>query len=178
VLFEHVPEEGCVKSDEEIMEILEAYDLTGSCRAAAELAGCSHHTVAHYVAAREEGRLTPGRAQQRPMVVDPFLPKIEEWVERSKGKVRADVVHDKLTGLGYAESERTTRRAVERVKRAWRAGRRRVHRPWVAEPGMWFQYDYGDGPTVAGAATQLFCAWLAWCRFRVVLRCWTRRCHR
>jgi hypothetical protein len=34
---------------------------------------------------------------------------------------------------------------------------------------MWFQYDYGDGPTVAGAATQLFCAWLAWSRFRVVL---------
>ncbi len=27
------------------MEILEAYDLTGSARAAAELAGCSHHTV-------------------------------------------------------------------------------------------------------------------------------------
>ena len=28
------------------MEILEAYDLTGSLRDAAELAGCSHHTVA------------------------------------------------------------------------------------------------------------------------------------
>lgn len=28
------------------MEILEAFDLTGSYRAAAELAGCDHHTVA------------------------------------------------------------------------------------------------------------------------------------
>ena len=28
------------------MKILEAFDLTGSLRAAAELAGCSHHTVA------------------------------------------------------------------------------------------------------------------------------------
>lgn len=38
------------------MEILEAFDLTGSYRAAAELAGCDHHTVAHYVALREAGR--------------------------------------------------------------------------------------------------------------------------
>ena len=34
---------------------------------------------------------------------------------------------------------------------------------------MWFQYDFGDGPRVDGIATQLFCAWLAWCRLRVVL---------
>jgi molybdenum-dependent DNA-binding transcriptional regulator ModE len=39
------------------MEILQAFDLTGSYRDAAELAGCSHHTVARYVAAREAGRL-------------------------------------------------------------------------------------------------------------------------
>ena len=34
---------------------------------------------------------------------------------------------------------------------------------------MWAQYDFGDGPAVAGAATVLFCLWLAWSRFRVVL---------
>ena len=44
-----------MKSAEEIMNILEAYDLTGSLRDAAELAGCSHHTVARYVAGRERG---------------------------------------------------------------------------------------------------------------------------
>ncbi|CCK52225.1 Putative integrase (fragment) [Mycobacterium canettii CIPT 140060008] len=44
-----------------------------------------------------------------------------------------------------------------------------MHRPWITEPGMWFQYDFGDGPRVRGVGTQLFCAWLAWCRFRVVL---------
>jgi hypothetical protein len=172
-----------VKSAEEIMEILVAYDLTGSYRDAAELAGCSHHTVAGYVvagyvAAREQGRLTPGRAQQRPMLIDAFLPKVEEWVDRSRGKIRADVVHDKLTALGYAGSERTTRRAVGRVKRDWRAGRRRVHRPWIPEPGMWFQYDFGDGPTVAGwgrscSARGWRGAGSGWC-----CRCWTRRCRR
>jgi molybdenum-dependent DNA-binding transcriptional regulator ModE len=44
-----------VKSAEEIMEILNAYDLTGSLRDAGELAGCSHHTVKHYVERRAAG---------------------------------------------------------------------------------------------------------------------------
>jgi len=50
-LFSAVPKRD-VKSAEEIMEILEAFDLTGSCRDATVLAGCSHHTVARYVRAR------------------------------------------------------------------------------------------------------------------------------
>lgn len=101
------------------------------------------------------------------MLVDPFLPKIEEWVERSKGRVRAYVVHERLRALGYAGSERTTRRAMQQVKRSWRSGRRRVHRPWIPEPGIGASTTTGMGPPVAGVATQLFCAWLAWCQFRV-----------
>ena len=34
---------------------------------------------------------------------------------------------------------------------------------------MWAQYDFGDGPRIGGAATVLFCWWLAWSRFRVVV---------
>jgi len=157
-----------VKSGEEIMEILAAFDLTGSLRDAAELAGCSHHTVARYVAARDAGRLVE-RPAVRAQLIDEFLPKVEEWVEASRGKVRADVAHEKLLALGFTGSERTTRRAVARVRRAYRLGHTRVHRPWVTEPGMWLQYDFGDGPVVDGAKTVLFCAWLAWSRFRVVL---------
>jgi len=157
-----------VKSAEEIMEILDAYDLTGSFRDAGELAGCSHHTVKHYVDRRAAaGRLD--RAATRPLLIDAFLPKLEELVDRSKGKLRADVAHEKLRALGYRGSERTTRRAVAAVKQAYRAGRVRVHRPWITEPGMWLQFDYGDGPKVNGVPTVLFCAWLAWSRFRVVL---------
>ena len=150
------------------MEILNAYDLTGSLRDAGELAGCSHHTVKHYVERRAAGGVLE-QAAARPQLVDEYLPKVEEWVERSKGKVRADVAHEKLLALGYTGSERTTRRAVASVKQAYRAGRVRVHRPWVTEPGMWLQYDYGDGPVIDGARTVLFVAWLAWSRFRVVL---------
>ncbi|MHB1500920.1 MAG: hypothetical protein ACYCYK_07105 [Candidatus Dormibacteria bacterium] len=44
-----------MKFAEEVMEILEAFDLTQSYRSAALLAACSHNTVAHYVAVREAG---------------------------------------------------------------------------------------------------------------------------
>jgi molybdenum-dependent DNA-binding transcriptional regulator ModE len=53
------PEEQ-VTSREETLEILEAFDLTGSLRDAAELAGCSHHTVAAYVAKRDARQLQGG----------------------------------------------------------------------------------------------------------------------
>lgn len=148
--------------------MLEAFDLTGSLRDAAELAGCSHHTVARYVAAREAGGVADAPAA-RPQLIDEFLPKVEEWMEHSKGKIRADKAHDKLVALGYQGSERTTRRAVAQVRAAFKVGRVRVHRPWVTEPGMWLQYDFGDGPVIGGVKTTLFCAWLAWSRFRVVL---------
>ncbi len=157
-----------MKSAEEIMNMLEAFDLTGSLRDAGELAGCSHHTVAGYVAARDAGALS-GRPAPRVQLIDSYVDKLEEWIERSRGKIRADVAHDKLRALGYAGSERTSRRAVAAVKGNYRLGRVRVHRPWVTEPGMWLQYDFGDGPMIGGVRTTLFCAWLAWSRFRVVL---------
>lgn len=164
-----------MKSYEEIMEILEAFDLTGSFRAAGELADCSHHTVAEYVARRDAGllaeRLEP---VVRARLIDPFLPKLEEWVERSQGKIRGDVAFEKLELLGFEGSDRTVRRALAEVKANWRAGRRRVYRPWITEPGMWAQWDWGHGPVVDGRQTQLWCAWLAWCRFRVVIPTWDK----
>lgn len=157
-----------MKDAVETMKILSAYDLTKSLRGAAELAGCSHHTVDRLVRAREAGRI-PGAGPQRPKATDAWLPKIEEWVEASAGRIRADVVHDKLTTMGYAASQRSTRRAVAEVKAAYRAGKRRVHRPWITEPGGWLQYDFGDGPVIDGVKTVLFVAWLAWSRFRIVI---------
>ena len=164
-----------MKSREEVMNMLEAFDLTGSLRGAGELAGVSHHTVARYVAKRDAGGLAGGGPRRRGRIVDPFLPKIEEWVERSHAKIRADRAFEKLKALGYAGSERTVRRAVAEVKANYRRGRRRVYRPWIPEPGMWAQWDWGAGPVIAGRATSLFCAWLAWSRFRVVVPCWDRR---
>ncbi|WP_298228097.1 IS21 family transposase [Gryllotalpicola sp.] len=157
-----------MKFDGEIMEILAAYDLTGSLRATAELTGCSHHTVARHVAARDAGKPIAEPAF-RGRVTDGFLPKIEEWVEASKGKIRADKAHEKLVALGYDGSDRSTRRAVAQVRTAYRFGHVRVHRPWITEPGMRLQYDFGDGPVVDGRKSVLFVAWLAWSRSRVVI---------
>ncbi|MDP8909311.1 MAG: IS21 family transposase, partial [Chloroflexota bacterium] len=156
------------------MEILEAYDLTGTLRGAAELAGCDHKTVAHWVRARDEaGGGLPVAGRSRPRV-DVFAEKIEEWVDRSRGKIRADAAHQRLVAMGYEGSERTTRRAVADAKRRWRAEHGRRTRPWVVEPGLWMQWDYGDGPVVAGQSTVLFCAWLAWSRYRVVVPLWDK----
>ncbi len=93
------------------MEILEAYDVTGSLRGAAALAGCDHKTVAHWVRAREEaGGGLPVARRARPRV-DGFAGKIEEWVERSRGKMRADKAHERLRrdgvyGLGAHDAAR------------------------------------------------------------------------
>jgi len=76
--------------------------------------------------------------------------------------------------MGYLGSERTTRRAVAEAKRRWRAEHGRRTRPWITEPGLWMQWDYGDGPEVGGRRTVLFCGWLAWSRFRVVVPLWDR----
>ena len=93
------------------MEILEAYDLTGSLRAAAKLAGCDHKTVAHWVRQRELAAGTvPAAERKRPAMAPLFAGKIDELVDRSVGRIRADVAHDKLVGIGYEGSERTTRR--------------------------------------------------------------------
>ena len=157
-----------VKSGREIVEILEAYDLTGSYRAAAELVGCDHHTVARYVKLRNEGR-SPEERLHRARPIDDFMDKIEELVARSGGRVRADVVHRRITAMGFGGGERTTRRAVAAVKQSWQTGRRRVFRPWIPEPGLWMQFDWGEGPRINGRRTSLWCAWLAWSRFRVVI---------
>jgi transposase len=157
-------------SEDKIMDVLEAFDLTRSYRSAAQLCGVDHHTVRRYVAARDAG-LDPTSigTGERSSLSDPFIEKIEEWVERSQGRVRADVVHDKLVALGYSGSARTTRRVVRAVKDSWRRTHARAYQPWIPEPGLWLQWDYGDGPVVAGRKTVLFCAWLAWSRFRVIL---------
>ena len=79
------------------MEILEAFDLTKSYRAAGVLCGVDHHTVAAKVAARSAG-LNLGEVVVFPSVIEPFIDKIIEWVTTSEGLVRADVVGGSASG--------------------------------------------------------------------------------
>jgi transposase len=162
------------KNPVEIMEILASYDLTRCAWSAAQLVACDPKTVQRYVDLRDAG-YDPFRRTRRARLIDPHLEKVEELVEDSHGKIRADVVHDRLRAMGFAGNERTTRRAVAAAKKAYRAGRRRSYRPWLPEPGKWLQFDWADGPRVNGRQTSLFCAWLAWSRYRVVLPTWDRK---
>ena len=149
-----------MKSREEIMNMLEAFDVAGSLRGAGELAGVSHHTVARYVAERDAGELAGDGPRRRGGSSIRSLAKIEEWVERSHAKIRADRCHDKLKALGFEGSARTVRRAVAEVKANHRRGRRRVYRPWIPEPGMWAQWDWG--PVRSSRAEGRICLVRGW----------------
>jgi transposase len=162
-----------VKGGAEVAEILGAFDATGVANSAAELAGCDPKTVRRVVARRAAG--APAAARGR--LVDGFVDRVDQLVELSKGKIRADKVHEALEACGYVGSRRTTRREVAAAKARWRVGRHRSTRPWVTMPGQWVQFDWGDGPRVPGPGgaprkTVLFVAWVAWSRFRVVIPCW------
>ncbi|MFT2018427.1 Mu transposase domain-containing protein [Streptomyces sp. 796.1] len=162
-------------TDREIIEILVAYDATESVYSAARIVGCDPKTVRRYVAARDAGRPVTGPSR-RSRLADAYAEKIEEWVDRSEGHISAVRAHERLVRMGFTGSERTTRRVVAEAKSRWRSGSRRIYRPWVAEPGLWLQYDWGPGPLVPGPdgeprRTALFSAWLAWSRYRVVIPC-------
>src|SRR5258705_363370 len=141
------------------MEILNAYDLTGSYRAAAELCGCSHHTVKKAVEDRDAG-LPP--ATRRARMIDDWRDLLETWVSDSKGKIRGDKAHYKLVALGYTGTDRTTRRALAEINAQCRLGNTRVHRPSITDPGLWLQSDFADGPLVAGRRVPLLVARLPW----------------
>ncbi|MFE9601373.1 DDE-type integrase/transposase/recombinase [Streptomyces hokutonensis] len=103
------------------MEIFEALDATECAHSAAQLAGVDPKTVRRYARMRDAGRPVAGPVA-RPKLIDPFMPKIEEWVERSQARVRADKLHERLVLLGFAGEERTTGRAVSRAKERWNVG--------------------------------------------------------
>jgi hypothetical protein len=169
-----------MKSDKEITEIFVAYDATESFRSAAQITGCDPKTVRRYVEAREEGRTLAVPSRER--LTDGYLDRIEEWVTRSRGHVRADRVHKRLLRLGYTGSERTTRRRVAEAKARLAGGGAagEQHRPWIPEPGRWLQFGWGKGPLVGcpdgrTRRTVLFCARLAWSQFWTVSPALDRR---
>jgi transposase len=169
-----IREGNVLKSTEEQMEILEAYELMGTVNGAASLLGVSHHTVQRYLDARNEGHQVVVRKPQAKLI-DPYLADVVQMIEWSKGKIRADKVHGKILKLGYTGSLRTTSYAVRQEKLRWRAAHQRVHRPWVPQPGLWLQYDFGEGPVINGVKTVLFIAWLGYSRLRVVIPLWDRQ---
>ena len=81
--------EAGVKKAEEVMEILEAYDLAGSLRGAAALAGCDHKTVAHWVAFRDREGVISDRSRRRPGA---------RWVRGEDRRVGGSLAREDLCG--------------------------------------------------------------------------------
>src|SRR5699024_2574090 len=100
-----------------IMEILEAFDATGSVHSAAQLARVDPKTVRRYAAARDAGRPVTG-ASRRGRMMDETRGKREEWIARGPGKIGAAVIHVRLVAMQVTGTERTTRRAVAEAKAA------------------------------------------------------------
>jgi hypothetical protein len=117
------------------MEILEAFDLSGTLCGAAELAGCDHKTVAHWVRAREQaGGGLPVATRLRPRV-DEFAAKnrgVGRWVARQESGRTSPISGWSL----WATWVRSARRAARSLRPSGldtEHGRRT--RPWVVEPG-------------------------------------------
>ena len=127
------PEGPLAKSDKEIMEILEAFDLTRCAWSAAQLVGCDPKTVAAYVARRDAGVASFSRLRRR-RLVDPFLAKVEELVDHSQAKIRADVVHQRLVAMGFGGVERP--RSLQHPTRLAGAVACVARRPGSRRPGV------------------------------------------
>ena len=152
--------------------MLEAFDVAGSLRGTGELAGVSHHTVARYVAERDAGELAGDGPRRRGRIIDPFFGE-------DRGVGRAVARQDPRRSLPR-QAEGVGVRGFGPDGASGGGGGEGQPSPWSAagvsavDPRAWDVGAVGLGHR-SGRRTNLFCAWLAWSRFRVVVPCWDRR---
>jgi transposase len=147
---------------EERMDVIAAFREMGSYRGAAGLCGITHKTVKRIVLAQQEDGVVEGR-QARPRNFDGVAELVAERVEKTQGRISAKRLLPKARAAGYAGSARNFRRLVADAKRDWRRGHHRGRRPGVWTPGDTLIIDWG-----VENGLHVFCAVLAWSRFRFV----------
>jgi transposase len=144
------------------MDIIAAYREAGTFRGAAEIAGTTHKTVKRVIDRHEAGGGTPPRVR-RGRNYDGVAALVAERVRRTSGRISAKRLLPAARAAGYGGSDRNFRRLVAECKQAWRREHHRGRRPAVWSPGEHLVIDWG---TLAGL--HVFCAVLAWSRFRFV----------
>ena len=144
------------------MDIIAAYREAGTYRGAAEIAGTTHKTVRRVIARQEAGGAAPGRAL-RGRNYDGVAALVAERVKKTLGRISAKRLLPAARAAGYAGSDRNFRRLVAEQKALWRREHHRGRRPAVWSPGEHLVIDWG-----AEGGLHVFCAVLAWCRFRFV----------
>ncbi|MBD3147057.1 IS21 family transposase [Microbispora bryophytorum] len=152
-----------MKSSGEVMDIIAAYREVGTYRGAAAMCGTTHKTVKRIIERALAGDKAPGR-KQREHNYDQVAGLVAEKVRATHGKISAKRLLPLAQAAGYAGSARNFRRLVAQAKTDWRRNNHRGRRPAVWTPGQTLVIDWGD----AGGGLHVFCAVLAWSRFRFV----------
>src|SRR5437764_6433000 len=151
-----------MKSARENMDIVAAYQQVGTYRGAAVMCGATQKTVKRISERAEEGSTTPDRAG-RGHNYERVAELVADRVAVTKGRISAKRLLPAAKAAGYAGSARNLRRLVAEAKRTWRRDNHRGRRPAVWTPGEVLAIDWGStGPL------HVFCAVLAWSRFRFV----------
>ncbi len=144
------------------MDIIAAYREVGTYRGAAQVTGTTHKTVKRVIARHEAGGGAPARPA-RGHNYDIVAALVAERVAKTAGRISAKRMLPAARAAGYAGSGRNFRRLVADCKQAWRAGHHRGRRPAVWSPGEHLVIDWGSE-----GGLHVFCAVLAWSRFRFV----------
>jgi transposase len=146
------------------MDMHAAYQEVGSYRAAAEICGTTDKTVKRVVeAAQRVEALGSGGEVAVAHNYDPVSTIVAERVKRTSGRITAKRLLPVAVAAGYTGSARNFRRAVAEAKAEWRRDHHRGRRPGVWAPGDMLVFDWGEIGTLF-----VFCAVLAWSRFRFV----------
>jgi transposase len=144
------------------MDIIAAYREAGTYRGAASIAGTTHKTVKRVIDRHEAGGGAPPRVP-RGRNYDGVTALVAGRVGKTQGRISAKRLLPAARAAGYGGSDRNFRRLVAECKQAWRREHHRGRRPAVWSPGEHLVIDWG-----ALAGLHVFCAVLAWSRFRFV----------
>ena len=144
------------------MDIVAAYQQVGTYRGAAAMCGTTHKTVKRIIERAEAGGKTPDR-MPRGHNYDLVAELVADRVGVTKGRISAKRLLPAAQAAGYAGSARNFRRLVAGCKQAWHEDHHRGRRPAVWSPGEHLVIDWGSE-----GGLHVFCAVLAWCRFRFV----------
>jgi len=145
------------------MDIISAYREVGTYRGAAAISGTTPKTVKRVIARHgaDPGVVAVRAPRERNYAVVTDL--VAERVKKSQGRISAKRLLPAAQAAGYAGSARNFRRLVSEQKALWRKDNPRGRRPAVWSPGEYLVIDWG----VLGGL-HVFCAVLAWSRFRFV----------
>jgi transposase len=151
-----------LKTARDRLDIITAYEETGSYRSAAELCGTTHKTVKRIVEASRAGQDPSAPRREVERNIDGFRDLVADKVDATKGRISAKRLLPIARAEGYEGSDRNFRRLVAEVKSDWRR-QARVFRPWIHSPGEHLVIDWAEE-----GRWKVFCAVLGWSRIRFV----------